>query len=75
MGYPMARKRTLQDIARLAKVSPSMVSRVFHGGARVDYEVVRTVRLAAIEFGLGLLRYLVRGELRVAVVLAASEWV
>jgi LacI family transcriptional regulator len=42
---------TLRDVARLAKVSPSTVSRVLHGGRHVRVDLAQTVVLAARKLG------------------------
>jgi DNA-binding LacI/PurR family transcriptional regulator len=50
----MAQKKTFQDVARLANVSPSTVSRVSTSIARVDREVADRVRTAAATLGVDL---------------------
>ena len=52
----MKKKATLSDVARLANVSISTVSRIATGTARVNSELERRVRNAAAELGIGLSR-------------------
>lgn len=52
----MGKKPTLRDVARLAGVSPSTVSRVASGSAYVDPAIQSRVRAAAAQIGLDLMK-------------------
>jgi DNA-binding LacI/PurR family transcriptional regulator len=66
----MKKKSTFRELARLAQVSPSTVSRVVSGSARVDREIEARVRDAAARLGIDLNR---AGKSRIIVYLLGNR--
>ena len=72
----MASKSTIKDVARIAEVSPSTVSRALHDNPRISEEVRRRVRMVAdeLDFHPNLMaRSLVKRETRIVGVLFAES--